>query len=460
MTPQHILKKYWGHDTFRTLQESIINVILEGNDVLAILPTGGGKSICFQVPTMMKDGCCLVVTPLIALMEDQVQQLQKKDIAAAAITAGMSNQETELILRECIDGSLKFLYVSPERLETKMFLNVTSEMPISLIAVDEAHCVSQWGYDFRPAYLNIAKIRTHFRNAPIIALTASATEEVKNDIIEKLMMVKGRTFMSSFSRPNLAYAAEKCTDKTNRLIEVLKKVKGTGIVYCKSRKRTNEISDLIKNHGIESNFYHAGLDRDTRKLRQEEWINGTTKVMVCTNAFGMGIDKGDVRLVIHADMPDCLENYYQEAGRAGRDGKKSYALLLYNNQDIEELKKLPDIRFPTINTIRKVYQSLANYFQIPNSFGGEQYYDFDMDDFMQKFNLKANEVIYSLQALKNERIISYQEQVYKPSFAQFTSSRTDIEEFEINNPNSELVIKALLRTYSGIIDMPVRINEK
>jgi ATP-dependent DNA helicase RecQ len=241
---------------------------------------------------------------------------------------------------------------------------------------------------------------------------------------------------------------------------VLKKVKGTGIVYCKSRKRTNEISDLIKNHGIESNFYHAGLDRDTRKLRQEEWINGTTKVMVCTNAFGMGIDKGDVRLVIHADMPDCLENYYQEAGRAGRDGKKSYALLLYNNQDIEELKKLPDTRFPTINTIRKVYQSLANYFQIPNSFGGEQYYDFDMDDFMQKFNLKANEVIYSLQALKNERIISYQEQVYKPSFAQFTSSRTDIEEFEINNPNSELVIKALLRTYSGIIDMPVRINEK
>jgi len=460
MTPQHILKKYWGHDTFRTLQESIINVILEGNDVLAILPTGGGKSICFQVPTMMKDGCCLVVTPLIALMEDQVQQLQKKDIAAAAITAGMSNQETELILRECIDGSLKFLYVSPERLETKMFLNVTSEMPISLIAVDEAHCVSQWGYDFRPAYLNIAKIRTHFRNAPIIALTASATEEVKNDIIEKLMMVKGRTFMSSFSRPNLAYAAEKCTDKTNRLIEVLKKVKGTGIVYCKSRKRTNEISDLIKNHGIESNFYHAGLDRDTRKLRQQEWINGTTKVMVCTNAFGMGIDKGDVRLVIHADMPDCLENYYQEAGRAGRDGKKSYALLLYNNQDIEELKKLPDTRFPTINTIRKVYQSLANYFQIPNSFGGEQYYDFDMDDFMQKFNLKANEVIYSLQALKNERIISYQEQVYKPSFAQFTSSRTDIEEFEINNPNSELVIKALLRTYSGIIDMPVRINEK
>jgi len=460
MTPQHILKKYWGHDTFRTLQESIINVILEGNDVLAILPTGGGKSICFQVPTMMKDGCCLVVTPLIALMEDQVQQLQKKDIAAAAITAGMSNQETELILRECIDGSLKFLYVSPERLETKMFLNVTSEMPISLIAVDEAHCVSQWGYDFRPAYLNIAKIRTHFRNAPIIALTASATEEVKNDIIEKLMMVKGRTFMSSFSRPNLAYAAEKCTDKTNRLIEVLKKVKGTGIVYCKSRKRTNEISDLIKNHGIESNFYHAGLDRDTRKLRQQEWINGTTKVMVCTNAFGMGIDKGDVRLVIHADMPDCLENYYQEAGRAGRDGKKSYALLLHNNQDIEELKKLPDTRFPTINTIRKVYQSLANYFQIPNSFGGEQYYDFDMDDFMQKFNLKANEVIYSLQALKNERIISYQEQVYKPSFAQFTSSRTDIEEFEINNPNSELVIKALLRTYSGIIDMPVRINEK
>jgi ATP-dependent DNA helicase RecQ len=460
MTPRQILKKYWGHDTFRALQESIINNILEGNDVLAILPTGGGKSICFQVPAMMKEGCCLVVTPLIALMEDQVQQLQKKDISAAAITAGMTNLETELILKECIDGSLKFLYVSPERLETRMFLNAASEMPISIIAVDEAHCVSQWGYDFRPSYLNISKVRMHFRNAPMIALTASATADVKNDIVEKLKMTKGRTFMSSFSRPNLAYAAEKSTDKTNRLIDVLKKVEGSAIVYCKSRKRTNEISDLIQKHGIKSNFYHAGLDRDTRKIRQQEWINGTTKVMVCTNAFGMGIDKGDVRLVIHADMPDCIENYYQEAGRAGRDGQKSYALLLYNNQDIEELKKLPDTRFPTITTIRKVYQALANYFQIPNSFGGEQYYDFDMEDFMQKFNLTANEVIYSLQALKNDRIISYQEQVYRPSFAQFTSSRSDIEEFEKNNPNSELVIKALLRTYSGIIDIPVRINEK
>jgi ATP-dependent DNA helicase RecQ len=266
--------------------------------------------------------------------------------------------------------------------------------------------------------------------------------------------------MSSFSRPNLAYAVEKSTDKINRLIIVLKKVEGSAIVYCKSRKRTNEISDLIKKHGIESNFYHAGLDRDTRKILQQEWIKGITKVMVCTNAFGMGIDKGDVRLVIHADIPDCIENYYQEAGRAGRDGQKSYALLLYNNQDIEELKKLPDTRFPTINTIRKVYQALANYFQIPNSFGGEQYYDFDMGDFMQKFNLNVNEVTYSLQALKNERIISYQEQIYRPSTAQFISSRTDIEEFEKNNPNSELVIKALLRTYSGIIDIPVRINEK
>ena len=460
MTPQQILKKYWGHNTFRALQENIINNILEGNDVLAILPTGGGKSICFQVPAMMKEGCCLVVTPLIALMEDQVQQLQKKDIAAAAITAGMTNLETELILRECIDGSLKFLYVSPERLETKMFLNAASEMPISIIAVDEAHCVSQWGYDFRPAYLNISKVRMHFRNAPMIALTASATADVKNDIVEKLKMIKGRTFMSSFSRPNLSYAVERSSDKTNRLIDVLKKVEGSAIVYCKSRKRTNEISDLIKKHGIESNYYHAGLDRETRKLRQQEWIKGITKVMVCTNAFGMGIDKGNVRLVIHADIPDCIENYYQEAGRAGRDGEKSYALLLYNNQDIEELKKLPDTRFPNIDTIRKVYQALANYFQIPNSFGGEQYYDFDMEDFMQKFNLKANEVIYSLQALKNDRIISYQEQVYRPSFAQFTSSRTDIEEFEKNNSNSELVIKALLRTYSGIIDIPVRINEK
>ncbi len=460
MTPQQTLKTYWGHDAFCPLQENIIDEVLDGNDVLAILPTGGGKSICFQLPTMMKEGCCLVVTPLIALMEDQVQQLQNKGIAAAAITAGMSNHETESTLRDCIDGTLKFLYVSPERLETRMFLNAASAMPITLIAVDEAHCVSQWGYDFRPAYLNIAKVRMHFKHAPMIALTASATALVKDDIIDKLKMKGGKTFMSSFSRPNLAYAAEESTDKTHRLIAVLKKVKGTAIVYCKSRKKTTEISDLANKHGINSSYYHAGLDRDTRKQRQQDWVNGITKVIVCTNAFGMGIDKGDVRLVIHADMPDCLENYYQEAGRAGRDGQKSYALLLYNEHEINELRKLPDTRFPPISTIRNIYQSLANYFQIPNGLGGEEYFDFDLEDFMQKFNLKVNEVVYSLQALKNERIISYLEQVYRPSFVQFTCSKTDLQELEKNNPNSELVTKALLRTYSGIIDIPVRINEK
>jgi ATP-dependent DNA helicase RecQ len=460
MTPQQTLKKYWGHDSFREHQEKIINDLLEGKDVLAILPTGGGKSVCFQVPVLMKEGCCLVITPLIALMEDQVQQLEKKGISASAITAGMSNHETISCLNDCENEKIKFLYVSPERLETRTFLDAASTLPITLIAVDEAHCVSQWGYDFRPAYLNIAKIRSLFSNIPMIALTASATVFVKDDIIEKLKMPGCSFHMGSFSRPNLAYAVEESNDKTYRLIEVLKKVKGSSVVYCKSRKRTVEISELANKHGIISNFYHAGLDRETRKQRQLDWINGVTNVIVCTNAFGMGIDKGDVRIVIHADVPDCLENYYQEAGRAGRDGKKSYALLLYSNHELDELKKLPDIRFPNINTIRKVYQGLANYFQIPNNFGGDQYFDFDLDDFMKKFKLTSNEVIYSLQALKQERIISYQEQVYRPSYVQFICSRADLSEFEKNNPNSELITKALLRTYGGIIDIPVRINEK
>lgn len=460
MTPQKILETYWGHTSFRPLQEDIIHCITEGKDALAILPTGGGKSICFQVPAMLKEGCCLVISPLIALMEDQVQNLTKKGIPAAAIIAGMTIHETKNILSECINGALKFLYVSPERLETKLFLDHIDDLSINLIAVDEAHCISQWGYDFRPSYLKIAKLRELLPEIPMIALTASATPVVKEDLLEKLKMKKAQTFMTSFVRQNLVYTAEPCLDKINRMLEIISKVQGSGIIYCKTRRKTKEISDILQQHGIKSDFYHAGLEQEYRKEKLSNWLSGKIRIMVCTNAFGMGIDKANVRLVLHADMPDCVENYYQEAGRAGRDGNKSYAVLLYNEMEITALMQMPDIKFPNIKIIRNVYQALANYFQVPNGLGADQYFDFEIDDFIQKFKLNLNEIIYSLQALKQERIISYLEQVYKPSSAQFVCNKNDLEEFEKNHSDCELVAKALLRSYSGIFDTDVRINEK
>jgi len=459
MTPKEILKTYWGHDSFRPLQEEIINSILDGRDALAVLPTGGGKSICFQVPALSKPGCCLVISPLIALMEDQVQNLRNMNIPAAAIVSGISHHEISEILRAGLDDELKFIYVSPERLEARSFVERISQLPINLIAVDEAHCISQWGYDFRPSYLNIAKIREQFEKVPLIALTASATELVKKDIIEKLGMEKGETFMTSFNRKNLIYQAEFCLDKINRIKSILDTVNGSGIIYCKTRRKTKELSDLLNQLGINCDYYHAGLSQEARKEKQEKWIIGTTRIMICTNAFGMGIDKSNVRLVVHADIPDCLENYYQEAGRAGRDGNEAYPILLYNENELAELKNQPSSRFPEIKTIRIVYQALANYFQIPTGLGANESFDFNLEDFIKKFKLNLNEVIYSLQALKQERIISFMEQVFKPSLIQFTSTKSDLNEFEKNNPISEEVVKCLLRTYSGIFDIPVRVDE-
>ena len=354
MTPKEILKTYWGHDSFRPLQEEIINSILDGKDALAVLPTGGGKSICFQVPALTKSGCCLVISPLIALMEDQVQNLENLNIPAAAIVAGMSHHEISEILRAGLDDQLKFIYVSPERLESRSFIERIIQLPITLIAVDEAHCISQWGYDFRPSYLNIANIRDHFNDVPLIALTASATELVKKDIIEKLRMQQSETFMTSFNRENLVYKAELCLDKINRVRSILDTVPGSGIIYCKTRRKTKELSDLLNQLGINCDYYHAGLSQEARKEKQEKWIIGSTRMMICTNAFGMGIDKPNVRLVVHADIPDCIENYYQEAGRAGRDGNESFAILLYNESELADLKNQPTIRFPEIKTIRIV----------------------------------------------------------------------------------------------------------
>jgi ATP-dependent DNA helicase RecQ len=475
-----ILKQYWGYDSFRPLQEDVITAVLQGKDTLALMPTGGGKSLCYQVPAMSQDGMCLVISPLIALMKDQVENLRRKSITAFAIYSGMSRKEVINTFKVASESNCKFLYVSPERLETNLFKEYLPGLHISLIAVDEAHCISQWGYDFRPPYLRIAALREELPNVPILALTASATPDVQKDICEKLTspptpLPLGRgeqtpqsenlingfvVFRQSFERKNLSYSNFKVDSKINKIIEILRKVSGTSIVYCKSRKRTKEISELLQLQNISADFYHAGLVQDERNKKQEAWINNKVRVIVCTNAFGMGIDKPDVRTVIHADVPDCLENYYQEAGRAGRDGKTSYAVLLYDERDLHELDQMAALRFPSQDDIRNIYQSVANYLQIPTGTGEYQYYDFDISDFLKKFKLTSHITLYSLKALEQEGWLSFNEQVFLPSSAMFTSSKNYLHEFETAHPQLEQIIKTLLRAYEGIFDYPASISEK
>lgn len=460
MNIHSILKENWGYESFRPLQEDIIRSILQDRDTLALLPTGGGKSICFQVPALAREGLCLVISPLIALMKDQVENLRKKNITAYAIYSGMSRKEVINILKVAGESNCKFLYVSPERLETKLFLEYLPSFDINLIAVDEAHCISQWGYDFRPPYLRIAELRKELPGVPVLALTASATPDVQKDICEKLFFSEQNVFRQSFERPNLSYSIFKVDSKINKIVEILQKVNGCSIVYCKSRKRTKDISDLLNMHGIPAGFYHAGLTPDERSVKQEAWINNQIRTIVCTNAFGMGIDKPDVRIVIHADVPDCLENYYQEAGRAGRDGKKAYAVLLHDARELEELQDLPRIRFPEMDQVRQVYKSLMNYLQVPSGSGEGNYYDFDMNDFIKKFSHEPQLALYSLKALEQEQLLSFNEQVFLPSRIQFITRKDILYEFEENNPDLEPVIKTLLRTYEGIFDQPVFIYEK
>jgi ATP-dependent DNA helicase RecQ len=460
-----ILKQYWGFDTFRPLQKDIINAILSGQDTLALLPTGGGKSLCYQVPAMSQEGMCLVISPLIALMKDQVENLRKKNITAYSLHSGMNRKEVIHTLKTVTESNCKFLYVSPERLETSLFKEYLPGMLINLIAVDEAHCISQWGYDFRPSYLRIAALREELPNIPILALTASATEEVQKDICNRLnnpSQYPGvwKTFRQSFERPNLSYSAFHVDSRIDKILEILAKVPGTGIVYCKSRKRTKEISDLLGLHGISADYYHAGLAQEERSRKQEEWINNKTRVIVCTNAFGMGIDKPDVRSVIHADVPDCLENYYQEAGRGGRDGKRSYAILLYNETDLTELKALPEQRFPLLHEIRTVYQAIANYLQIPAGDGQGQYYPFDFSDFLKKFKLDSHTVLYSLKALEQDGWLSFNEQVFLPATVRFITGKERLYQFEQEQPSLEPLVKTLLRAYEGVFDHSVFISEK
>jgi ATP-dependent DNA helicase RecQ len=459
INPHSILNQYWGFSTFRPLQEDIIQSVLVGNDTLALLPTGGGKSICYQVPAMAKEGLCLVISPLIALMKDQVENLRKKGITAFAIYSGMKRHEVIQTLKTAANSNCKFLYVSPERLETNLFKEYLPALHINLVAVDEAHCISQWGYDFRPAYLRIAALREELPGIPVLALTASATPEVQKDVCVKLLFENEQVFRQSFNRPNLSYSVFKTSAKINKLVEIVSKVKGSSIVYCKSRRSAQQTAVMLGTYNVGADFYHAGLSPEERNNKQEAWMKNQVRTIVCTNAFGMGIDKPDVRTVVHTDMPDCLENYYQEAGRAGRDGKKAYAVLLYAEEDIEALREQVTIRFPTVEVIRSVYQAVCNYLQLPEGTAEGEYYDFNLADFVNKFQLPANQVIHALKVLEQEGYLGFNEQVFIPAKLQFICSKERLYQFEKENPLLEPLMKLLLRSYEGIFDRQAAINE-
>jgi len=460
ITPREVLQQYWGYSDFRGLQLPIIESVLAGKDTLALLPTGGGKSICFQVPTLMKGGMALVISPLIALMNDQVIRLNQLGIAATTIESGLSYFEIQLLLEKAVDGKFSFLYVSPERLQNKLFLHFLPDLPIGVVVIDEAHCISQWGYDFRPSYLQIAKLKHYINAVPFIALTASATLPVQQDIIQQLQLVQTAVFKQSFTRPALSYTAYETDSKINKVIEILQKVPGSSIVYCSTRKQTKDVAHLLQLQGFSADFYHAGLSKEERNQKQFNWIQNKTRIMVCTNAFGMGIDKPDVRTVIHYNIPDCIENYYQEAGRAGRDNQKAYSVLLYHPDDLQQLVQLPEKRFPPVEIIRKIYQGLADYLQIPVGIGQGNYYDFDIENFVQYFKLDAATVFNVLKVLEQEGHLLFNESVFAPSQAGFKVDKEVLFEFQKNFPALEKITQTLLRTYQGILDNRVSIYER
>jgi ATP-dependent DNA helicase RecQ len=459
-SPGSILKQYWQHAHFRPMQEDIIQSVLDGKDTLALLPTGGGKSVCFQVPGLLIDGLCLVISPLIALMRDQVEGLLQKDIPAVALHSGLGFFEVKQILQQATHGDFKFMYLSPERLETNLFKEYLPALNISLLVVDEAHCVSQWGYDFRPPYLRIANLRDELPDVTMIALTASATPVVQDDITQKLKFNNGNVFRQSFERPNISYSSFKVDSKVNKVLEILDKIPGSSIVYCSSRKQTKELAYLLGLQQVTAEYYHAGLPQEQRNAKQHAWISNEVRVMVCTNAFGMGIDKPDVRSVIHYDIPECLENYYQEAGRAGRDGKKSYAVLLYQQENLDTLQGMPDKRFPPIAEIKKIYQALADYLQVPVGIGEGQYFDFDLMAFIKNFKLDGLLVINTLKVLEQEGHITFSENIFLPSQVNFITSKETLNLFESSYPQTGDLIRCLLRTYAGIIDNRVSVYEK
>lgn len=457
---KEILNKYWGYENFREPQLQIIESVLQKKDTLALMPTGGGKSICFQVPTLMQDGLCIVVSPLIALMKDQVSQLKKRDIKAAAIFSGLSYKEIDVVLNNAVYGLYKFLYISPERLKTELFIERFKSMPVSLIAVDEAHCISQWGYDFRPSYLEIAEIRKFHPEVPILALTASATPQVQIDIQDKLLFKQQNSFKKSFLRENITYVARHEIAKLTKLIEIISKLNGSGIIYVRNRNKTKEVAEFLNQNHISADFYHAGLSNEERHRKQDDWINNTIRVIVCTNAFGMGIDKPDVRFVIHIDIPETLEAYYQEAGRAGRDGKKSYAIALYTESDKLYLQEKVTEKFPDLNIVRQIYNSVFNFFEIAQGGGKFKTYTFDINRFSTLFNYKPTTVFYALKFLEQENYLQLNESFFMPSRVMFAIDYAALYKFQVANSKYELVTKTLLRTYGGILSHFVKINEQ
>ena len=453
-----ILKEYWGYDTFRPLQEEIIQSVWEQKDTLGLMPTGGGKSLTFQVPVMAQEGICLVITPLIALMKDQVDQLRERGIKAAAVYSGMSREEIITNLENCIFGDFKFLYVSPERLSNDIFRAKLQAMNVNLIVVDESHCISQWGYDFRPSYLEIAEIRTLLPHVPVLALTATATKEVVGDIQEKLHFKEKNVFRRSFERKNLSYVVRNAENKTTELVHILQSVPGTAIVYVRSRKGTKQIANALQKAGISADHFHAGLSYEEKNYKQDAWKQNQFRVIVATNAFGMGIDKPDVRVVVHYDLPNSLEEYYQEAGRAGRDGKRSYAVILYEKTDFVKLKKRITDTFPPKEFVVRVYEALGNYYQIAVGAGYNNVYDFNLHDFCNRFRFPFLQTHHALKILELSGYIEYTEEIDTRSRVQFLIYRDELYSLRLDKEFDEL-IHLLLRNYTGIFSEEVYIDE-
>jgi ATP-dependent DNA helicase RecQ len=459
MTIQQILKHYWNHDMFRPLQEEIIQSVLLGRDTLALLPTGGGKSVCFQVPALTKDGICIVVSPLIALMKDQVENLMAKGIAAVAIVSGMSKREVDIALDNCVYNAVKFLYLSPERLLSELVCERIRYMNVNLIAVDEAHCISQWGYDFRPPYLHIADLRQLHPNVPVLALTATATAEVRDDIQQKLDFRQANVYQQSFERKNISYVVGHDQNKPAKLLAIARGVGGSGIVYVRSRREAAETAKFYNDNGFSADYYHAGLSAAQRSLRQESWKSGRTRIIVATNAFGMGIDKPDVRFVIHKDMPESLEAYYQEAGRAGRDEHKAYGVLLYNHLDrIKNEKKLLT-NFPTVDEIKLVYHHLGGYFQLAYGTGEGLSLGLDLADFCSRYKLDAAKTLNTLKFLEQDDYLSFNENVFLPARFRFEVSSEELYSFQVQNSSWDPFIKTLLRSYGGSFENYVQLRE-
>lgn len=459
MSPSEVLKEYWGYDGFRPMQEEIITAALEGKDVLAIMPTGGGKSICFQVPGLMRDGITLVVTPLIALMKDQVQNLNDRGVRALAVHAGMSRHEVDLALNNAAYGDYKFLYLSPERLGTQLFQSYVDVLDISFVVVDEAHCISQWGYDFRPDYLRIGELRERI-DAPVIALTATATPPVAQDIMERLGFREKLLLKSGFERPNLSYIVRHVEDKYSQILNICNGVPGTGIVYARNRRKCEELSAFLRAQGVSASFYHAGLGGQARAERQAAWKSGAVRVMVCTNAFGMGIDKPDVRFVVHYDLPESPEAYFQEAGRAGRDGKRSFAVQLWNSVDVRRAKQIEDVSFPSLEYIEDVYQKLHAFFEIPYDTGMGRQLKFKIEDFCKRFGLQRAPAFYALKYLERTEHLTYSEEVDIPTKVRINVDRKSLYDVELADQGQANVLEALMRSYTGIFSFLQQIDEE